>query len=118
MHFGSYRVDNRNAKSAIDRRHNIENLLECTARFKSKDMAGGKIKELRNVLQHGRDDAARFFQQLKRQNQSLPDIADWREYVTDLGWSSEREPRTPYIDAIELTDFYEPEVAETWQNLK
>ena len=117
LHFGPYRVCNADAKSSSERRNNIENLLECTAQFKKKDMAGGKIKELRNVLQHGKDDAARFFQKLKYQNQALPSIADWREYVTDLGWSAEREPRTPYIDAIELTDFFDPEVTETWQKL-
>ena len=117
LHLGPYRVCNSDAKSSSERRNNIENLLECTAQFKKKDMAGGKIKELRNVLQHGKDDAARFFQQLKYQNQALPSIADWREYVTDLGWSAEREPRTPYIDAIELTDFFDPEVTETWQKL-
>lgn len=118
MHFGPYRVCNRDGKSAQERRHNIENLFECTAQFMdSTRIARNKVKELRDVLQHGRDDAARFFQQLDYQNQSLPSLDDWRDYATDLGWSKENEPRTPYIDAIELTDFYSAEVMRQWQNL-
>ena len=119
MHFGPYRVDNRGSKSAVERRHNIENLFECTKQFmNSERIARNKVKELRSILQHGRDEAARFFQQLGYQNQSLPTLDDWRDYATDLGWSKELEPRTPYIDAIELTDFYSAEVMSQWQNLK
>ena len=118
MHFGPYRVDNRQAKSSKDRRHNIENLFECTRQFMdSARIARNKVKELRDVLQHGRDDAALFFQQLGYQNQSLPSLDDLRDYATDLGWSEENEPRTPYIDAIELTDFYSAEVMSQWQIL-
>lgn len=118
MHFGPYRVDNREARTSIERRYDVENLLECTAQFEDDTrIARNKVKELRDVLQHGRDEAARFFQQLAYQNQRLPEIDDWRDYATDLGWSAEREPRTPYVDAIEMTDFYFPEVMSQWQDL-
>ena len=117
MHFGPYRVDNRDANSSAARRHNIENLFESTRKFKSGSIANNKVKELRAVLQHGRDEAQRFFQQLTYQDQHLPTIDDWSDYAIDLGWSNEREPRTPYIDAIELADFYFTEVVEQWQSL-
>lgn len=113
LHFGPYRVGNPN-----DDRFNVENLLECTARFKderNRSIAKNKIKELRSVLQHGEEDAARFFQQSAYQKQSLPKIAAWRLYAEQNGWV---KGRTPYIDAIELTDFYEPEVAKAWQTLQ
>ena len=112
MHFGPYRVGNTSAKSTSDRRYNIENLLSCTSQFLFGIMAQNKIKELRSVLQHGKDETARFLRQLKYQKQNLPDIADWKEYTNEdnLLWSNEKESKTPYVEAIELMDFYIPEV--------
>lgn len=120
LHFGPYQVANKNQS-----RYNIENLLSCTAQFlESKNpqppkgaMAHGKIKELRGILQRGKDDATKFLLQLKKQNQNLPEIADWKNCITDALWSTGESPRTPYVDAIELMDFYPPEVAEKWQSL-
>ena len=115
LHFGPYRVANSNAKNAQDKRLNIENLLECTTQFLSgKIMSKGKIKELRGVLQHGKDDAIKFIQQLENQKQSLPKISVWEDYLTDALWSNEQTARTPYVDAIELMDFYKPEVVQKW----
>ena len=116
MHFGPYQIGNKGAKKAKDCRYNIENLLSCTAQF--ADMPQGKVKELRFVLQRGKDDATKFLNQLKRQGQKLPNVPDWTNYITDDIWSEETPPRTPYVDAIELMDFYSPEVAEKWQSLK
>lgn len=117
LHFGPYRVANENAANSKDRRYNIENLLKCTTEFlTSKKIARNKIKELRGVLQHGKDDTAKFLRQLKYQGQSLPDVKDW-DFEENLLWTSEKDSRTPYVDAIELTDFYVPEVAEKWQKL-
>ena len=118
LHFGPYRVANENSKHASERRYNLENLLDCTTQFKSDAMARNKVKELRLILQHDAEDVARFLQQLKYQDQSLPDVADWRDFLTDNLWSAGDKPRTPYVDAIELMDFYVPEVAAAWQNLK
>ena len=115
LHFGPYRVANENADSAKERRYNLENLLACTTQFLFGTMANGKVKELRGILQHGRDDVAKFLQQLEYQNQALPDVADWREFLTDNLCSAGDKPRTPYVDAIELMDFYEPEVADAWK---
>ena len=115
MHFGPYRVDNRAASTSSERRMNVENLIECTAQFlDSKRIAHGKVKELRGVLQRGEDEAHRFFQQLEYQNQSLPSVDEWQSYEDEFGWSGNR---TPYVDAIELTDFYFVEVMKKWQSL-
>ena len=115
LHFGPYRVANSSAKNAQDKRRNIENLLECTTQFLGgKIMSNGKIKELRGVLQHGKDDTIKFVQQLEKQDQSLPKISDWEDYLTNALWSNEKSARTPYVDAIELMDFYKPEVAQKW----
>lgn len=122
LHFGPYRVANENSKHASERRYNLENLLDCTARLKrdihDKKLAGSKVKELRGILQHDAADVAKFLQQLKYQDQSLPEVADWQDFLTDNLWSTGKNPQTPYVDAIELMDFYVPEVAEAWQNLK
>lgn len=119
LHFGAYQVANKTAKHASDRRKNIENLLSCTAQFlKDKKISRGKIKELRGILAKGKDDTAKFLQQLEHQNQKLPTVPDWEDYLTELLWSKEKISKTPYADAIELMDFYIAEVADKWQNLK
>ena len=119
LHFGPYQVG-----TDKKTRYDIENLILCTAKFleskkpnpPKETMAHGKIKELRGILQHGKDDTAKFLIQLKRQNQSLPDVDAWNflKSAENLLWTSEKDSRTPYIDAIELMDFYLPEVADKW----
>ena len=80
-------------------------------------MARNKVKELRGVLQRGKDDTARFLRQLRYQGQDLPDVPDWNFLKTDenLLWTAEKISQTPYVDAIELTDFYDAGVAEQWK---
>ena len=112
LHFGAYRLCNDTAPYKRDRLHNLENLLECTTKF-PKTMANNKIKELRGILQRGQDDAEKFLQQLSYQQQKLPDVADWDNFRATL-WHDEA---TPYVDAIELMDFYSEKVACTWQKL-
>lgn len=112
LHFGPYQVGT-NKKS----RYDIENLISCTVQFPSV-MSDGKIKELRGVLQRGKSDIDKFLQQLETHGQKLPSISAWESCITDSLWSEEKSPRTPYVDAIELMDFYPSEVAEKWQKLK
>ena len=112
LHFGSYRLCNCDAPFKRDRLHNIENLLDCAAKF-PKSMANNKIKELRDVLQRGQDAAEKFLQQLGYQQQHLPDVADWDNFQATL-W---HDGATPYVDAIELMDFYDEEAARIWQKL-
>lgn len=107
LHFGAYRVGNKTKA-----RENLENLLECTTKF--FELPRGKVKELRGVLQRGKDDTARFVRQLEYQKQEIPKVAQWEGIFTDELWSAEKLSRTPYVDAIELMDFYSPEVAKKW----
>lgn len=114
LHFGAYLVCGEG-----DSVHRLDKLLSCTTQFlegKKKNpplMANNKIKELRGVLQHGQDDARRFLRQLANQEQNLPTVPGWENFKANL-W---HEGTTPYVDAIELMDFYDEEVAGAWQRL-
>ena len=112
LHFGPYTLTEKKSS----RRKNIENLLSATKQF--SEMPRGKIKELRGVLARGEDDILKFLAQLSHQDQELPKIPDWENYLQKNLFSGEKNSQTPYIDAIELLDFYDWEVAENWQNLK
>ena len=121
LHFGPYRLCNA-ADFKRDRLHNIENLISCTTQFltgRKKNpptMANNKVKELRGVLQRGEDDTAKFLRQLHYQKQDLPEVPDWDNFKREenLLWHG---GATPYVDAIELADFYDEEAARQWQNL-
>ena len=112
LHFGPYTLTEKKSS----RRKNIENLLSVTKQF--SEMPRGKVKELRGVLARGEDDILKFLAQLSHQDQELPKIPDWENYLQKNLFSGEENSQTPYIDAIELLDFYDWEVAENWQNLK
>ena len=114
LHFGPYRLCNA-ADFKRDRLHNIENLISCTTQFPYV-MANNKVKELRGILQRGADDTAKFLRQLHYQKQDLPTVPDWDSFKREenLLWHS---GATPYVDAIELMDFYDEEAARQWQNL-
>ena len=106
LHFGPYLVCGDG-----DAPHRLENLLSCTEQFlfhKKKNppphaMASNKIKELRSVLQRGEDDTQNFLRQLEYQGQRLPKVSDWEKFEGNRLW---HKRQTPYIDAIELMDFY------------
>ena len=108
LHFGPYRLCN-----PIDDAHNIENLIACTRKFPDA-MARNKIKKLRGILQRGQSDVEKFLQQLKVQDKRLPDVKAWEKFTATL-WA---DKMTPYVDAIELMDFYVEEVETAWQSLK
>ena len=107
MHFGPYRVDG----DAAEPQH-IGNLTEAVRQL----VQGGsrlpmnKIKELRAVLSAGRHEHEQFMAQYRRliargAKMRLPEIAAWEPYREAL-WQA---GRTPYVDAIEMIDFYVPE---------
>ena len=107
MHFGPYRVDG----DAAEPQH-IGNLTEDVRQLVQGEgrMPMNKIKELRSVLAAGRHEHAQFMAQYHRLIASggamrLPEIAAWSSYRESL-W---QEGRTPYVDAIEMIDFYVPE---------
>ena len=114
LHFGPYRLCNA-TDFKRDRLHNIENLISCTTQFPYV-MTNNKVKELRGVLQRGEDDTAKFLRQLHYQEQDLPTVPDWDNFKREenLLWHG---GATPYVDAIELADFYDEEAARQWQNL-
>lgn len=114
LHFGAYLVCGEG-----DNAHRLDKLLSCTTQFlegKKKNpplMANNKIKELRGVLQRGQDDARKFLRQLANVGQELPTVSGWENFKANL-W---HDNTTPYVDAIELMDFYSTEVAAAWQRL-
>ena len=107
LHFGAYLVCGED-----DNLHKLENLLSCTVQFPHL-MANNKIKELRGVLQRGQDDAKKFLRQLRHQGKYLPTVSGWENFKANL-W---HDGSTPYVDAIELMDFYSEKVESAWQNL-
>lgn len=107
LHFGPYLICGEG-----DSAHKLENLISCTTQFPYV-MANNKIKELRGIFQRSEDDARKFLRQLRYQDQDLPKVNDWEIFRQTL-W---HDGKTPYVDAIELTDFYVERVAEAWQKL-
>ena len=105
-HFGPYRVD----VPESDERALI-NLTSGLTFLKSKEkgnrrLAMNKIKKLRDVIQHGgQHEWEKFRQRLEERSDALPKIKAWSQYEDAL-WQN---GKTPYIDVIEMLDFYEPE---------
>lgn len=114
LHFGPYQVGNTAAKNAVNRRRNLENILSCAKQL--ADISRGKVKKMQFVLQGGKSETEKFLNNLETHEKDLLAVPTWKDYIADTLWSAEK-PRTPYVDAIELMDFYSPEVAEKWQKL-
>ena len=107
MHFGPYRVDG----DAAEPQH-IGNLTEAVRQLVQGEarLPMNKVKELRAVLSAGRHEHEQFMAQYRRliargAKMRLPEIAAWEPYREAL-WQA---GRTPYVDAIEMIDFYVPE---------
>ncbi len=107
MHFGPYRVD-----GDVSTPEHVGNLTEAVRQLVQGEgrMPMNKIKELRAVLAAGRHEQAQFMAQYRRLIASggamrLPEVAAWSPYRESL-WQA---GRTPYVDAIEMIDFYVPE---------
>lgn len=108
MHFGPYRVDGDSALPEA-----LDNLLQAVEQvhYGEHKLPMGKIKEMRKALAESRHKHIQFIQQLEylgRNNadtkMKLPDITAWKPYEKELWYDN----RTPYVDMIELIDFYEP----------
>jgi len=109
MHFGPYRVD---ADDSLP--ESLHNLLQAIEQvhYSAQKLPMSKIKEMRHVLAESKHKHIQFKQQLDyliRNNQNtgmrFPSIPAWKEYEAEL-WAN---GRTPYIDMIELIDFYVPQ---------
>lgn len=105
MHFGPYRLD-----GDIKADNNINVLEEGILKlaYGKQRLPMNKIKDLRHILPRSEHIRKQFVQQLGNNKLSLPQVDAWKAY-NDVLW---HEGRTPYVDAIEMIDFYLPEGAE------
>ena len=126
MHFGPYLVSDRDADSKVEK--NLQNLFACIEKMhysKNRNLPNmpmNKVKMMRDVLQHGRHETSKFLEQLKitfgknvqteAGSYKFPfKIAAWERYEENL-WAEDsinKEMTTPYVDVIEMMDFYKPE---------
>ena len=95
MHFGPYCLDD------ADNPHYLDYLEEGISLFRQLPM--NKVKDMRSVLPASEHIRQQFLQQLGKDK--LPDMGHWQAYRDTL-W---HEGETPYVDAIEMMDFYMPE---------
>lgn len=105
MHFGPYRLD-----GDIKADNNINVLEEGILKlaYGKNRLPMNKIKDLRHILPRSEHVRKQFVQQLGNNKLSLPQVEAWKAY-NDVLW---HEGKTPYVDAIEMIDFYLPEGAE------
>lgn len=104
MHFGPYRVDKDGEE------HSLAKLLVCTEDFMK--MPANKVKELRFTAQKGKADIRLYLEQLKHMGLRLPRVDGWERFE-DTVWNKKdgsAAGQTPYVDAIEIMDYYVPEL--------
>lgn len=104
MHFGPYRVDKDGEE------HSLAKLLVCTEDFMK--MPANKVKELRFTAQKGKADIRLYLEQLKHMGLGLPRVDGWERFE-DTVWNKKDGSaawQTPYVDAIEIMDYYVPEL--------
>lgn len=104
LHFGPYEVG-KTAQGEQD----IKILFDCLNRLvrdNSANLSRNKLKELRFVLQKSAYDIKEFQVQAEHIGQSMPTCAGWENYAKNLWAQSGDERRTPYVDAIEMSDFW------------
>ena len=108
LHFGAYRVDDASSHFSVDK------LLQCAELFKKdqKSLPPNKVKEMRKVLAQDDHAIAIFREQMGHLGQHVPHVEGWENYEKTLWHSQGGEPRTPYIDAIEMMDFIIPKDVE------
>lgn len=103
-HFGPYRVDKDGEE------HSLAKLLVCTEDFMK--MPANKVKELRFTAQKGKADIRLYLEQLKHMGLRLPRVDGWERFE-DTVWNKKDGSaawQTPYVDAIEIMDYYVPEL--------
>ncbi len=94
LHFGPYRLLEKGDVKSLDK---LEDLL-----MQIQEMPSGKIKDLRNVLTRGEHERIKYIEQLNKLGINIPVTKGWEEY----GIAFWHEHYTPYLDAIELIDYY------------
>ena len=122
MHFGPYLVSDNDKVAEKD----LRNLFICIKKVhynenKKLNLPMNKIKTMRDVLQHGSHETRKFLEQLKitfkneRQAETtVPKfpykVEAWERYEENL-WGEDKNHNwvTPYVDVIEMMDYYKPE---------
>ncbi len=122
MHFGPYLVSDNDKVAEKD----LRNLFTCIKKVhynenKKLNLPMNKIKRMRDVLQHGSHETRKFLEQLKItfNNEGLSEtttpkfpykVEAWERYEENL-WGEDKSHNwvTPYVDVIEMMDFYKPE---------
>ena len=107
MHFGPYEVGGNRADE-----HNIQCLMDCLGKLyrdtKDQKLAKNKLKDMRYVLQQGVNDIRDFQEQMWHVGQGMPSVAGWEKYEQALWAECDGVRRTPYVDAVEMLEFYLP----------
>ena len=102
LHFGPYRMD-----ADTSQARSFQNLKQAVyeMNYGDKKLPMGKIKELRDIITQDEGKREEFIAQLKNMKYTLPKISVWEDFEKTLWKNGE----TPYVDVIELIDFYVPE---------
>ncbi|NME28991.1 hypothetical protein HF872_10225 [Megasphaera hexanoica] len=110
MHFGPYLVQNVQ-NQVLSNDHDLSALLNCAAALQK--LPGTKVKGLRFILQRDWSAIHTFMEQWHHMNLTIPDIPQWKDYEETL-WHPDSDgiEHTPYVDAIEMMDYYIPQKAE------
>ena len=103
LHFGPYRIDGESHYAFARLRELAEGL--------SKSLPSGKLKDLRAVLQHGEHEAEKYLEQIRHDGYALPQPAGWEAYAAHLWQEHGGRMRTPFVEAIELSEFLPPKSA-------
>lgn len=75
-------------------------------------MPVNKVKELRFTAQKGKEDIRIYLEQLKHMGLRLPHVDGWERFEEAV-WdkkSGAAAYQTPYVDAIEIMDYFVPEL--------
>lgn len=109
MHFGPYEVNS--DRTSVDIQCLKDELELLFGAVKEKNLAKGKLKELRFVLQETEIEIQNYQLQMARLKTAIPMADAWREYGDSL-WAVNGKgiAVTPLVDAIEMMDFYLPGV--------
>ena len=103
LHFGPYRIDGESHYAFARLRELAEGL--------SKSLPSSKLKDLRAVLQHGEHEAGKYLEQIRHDGYALPQPAGWEAYAAHLWQEHSGRMRTPFVEAIELSEFLPPKSA-------
>ena len=107
LHFGPYQVGGPVLQAGLPQIDDLFQSLEAIlGAIRNKKLAHTKAKELRYVLQRKEHDMAAFREQMEHLRQKLPVAKNWEKYAENLWAAEDDEKRTPYVDIVEMMEFY------------